>query len=82
MEKDEIKCIADNVKELEEGLDNRYYHGPTAQHHLTKLHLTIERLIDMACNTKDQQLEVLLATLECEARRSKERIKTRLAVKN
>ncbi|MHC4749772.1 MAG: hypothetical protein ACYTFW_07840, partial [Planctomycetota bacterium] len=65
-----------------EGLDKLDCREITIQRHITKLHLTIEHLMDMTCNTKDPQVKVLLATLECKARRCKEYIETRLTVKN
>ena len=82
MEKTEIKRIADYIREIEEGLDKLNCREITTQRHITKLHLTIERLMDTTFNTKDQQLKVLLATLEYKARRCKQSIETRLAVKS
>ena len=82
MEKAEIKHIADYIKDLEKGLDGWDFHGITTQRHLTKLHLAIKRLMDTTCKTKDQQLKVLLTILEYKARRCKQSIETRLAVKS
>jgi hypothetical protein len=72
MEKTEIKRIADYIEDLEADLGERHYREIIAQRHLTKLHLTIERLRDTTFKTKDRQLRALLATLEYKARRCKQ----------
>ena len=82
MEKDEIKQVADYIKDLEEGLDAWDYQGPSTLGHLTKLHQIIERLMKAAFETEDQELKPLLATLEYKARMCKKCIETRLAVEN
>jgi hypothetical protein len=82
VEEAEVKRIADYIREIEDGLDKLDCRETTIQRHITKLHLTIERLMDMTCNTKDPQVKVLITTLECKARRCKECIETRLAVGN
>jgi hypothetical protein len=78
MEEVEIKRIADYIEGLEEDLDEWDYQGTTTQRHLTKLHLTIEWLMDTIFKTEDQQLRALLATLESKARRCKQCIERRL----
>jgi len=82
MEKAEIKCIADFLKDLEEGLYEWDYRGITTQGHLTKLYGIIKRLMQATYETKDQQLKPLLATLEYKARKCKECIERRTAVRN
>lgn len=82
MEKAEIKRIADYLKDLEEGLYEWDYRGITTQGHLTKLYGIIERLMQATYETKDQELKVLLASLEYKARKCKQCIERRLAVRN
>jgi hypothetical protein len=82
MKKAEIKQIADYLKDLEEGLYERDYRGITTQGQLTELYRIIKRLMDATFETKDQQLKPLLATLEYKARKCKECIERRLAVRN
>lgn len=82
MEKVEIKRIADYLKDLEEGLYEWDYRGITTQQELTELYDIIKTLMDATFSTKDQQLKVLLATLEMKARKCKECIEQRLAVRN
>lgn len=81
MEKAEIKSIADYLKDLEEGLYEWDYRGLTTLGHLTELHRIIEALMD-ATFKADQELKPLLATLELKARKCKECIERRLAVRN
>ncbi|MBA7677994.1 hypothetical protein ES703_86261 [subsurface metagenome] len=81
MEKAEIKRLADYLKDLEEGLYEWDYRGITTQGQLTELYRIIERL--MAATFKvDQELKPLLATLEYKARKCKQCIEKRLAVRN
>jgi len=82
MQKVEIKQIADYLKDLEEGLVELDYRGITTQGQLTELYRIIKLLMDATYETKDQQLKVLLATLEYKARKCKECIERRLAVRN
>lgn len=82
MEKVEIKRIADYLKDLEEGLYEWDYRGITTQRELTELYDIIKALMDATFRTKDQQLKVLLATLELKARKCKQCIEQRLAVRN
>ena len=81
MERAEIKAIGDYLKDLEEGLVEWDYHGITTLSQLTKLHRIIETLMD-ATFEADQELKPLLATLELKARKCKECIERRLAVRN
>ena len=82
MERAEIKRIAGYLKDLEEGLVEWDYRGITTQGHLTKLYSIIERLMQATFETKDQQLKVLLASLEYKARKCKQCIERRTAVRN
>ncbi len=82
MKKAEIKAIAEYLKDLEEGLVEWDYRGITTQGHLTKLYGIIERLMNATYETKDQELKPLLATLEMKARKCKQCIERRLAVRN
>jgi len=82
MEKVEIKQIGAYLKDLEEGLAEWDYRGITTTGHLTELHRIIKRLMDATFETKDQELKVLLATLELKARQCKQCIERRLAVRN
>jgi len=82
MEKAEVKHIADYLKDLEEGLVERDYRGITTQDHLTKLYGIIEQLMHATFETKDQELKVLLASLEYKARKCKECIEARTGVRN
>ena len=82
MEKAEIKRIGDYLKDLEEGLYEWDDRGLSTLGHLTRLYEIIERLMDASFETKDQQLKPLLATLEYKARKCKECIEKRLAVRN
>lgn len=82
MEKVVIKQIADYIKELEEGLYRLDYQGQANQIHLNKLYEIIKRLMDATFNTNDQKLKPPLVTLEYKARKCKECIESRLALKN
>jgi len=82
MEKAEVKRIADYLKDLEEGLYEWDYRGLTTQGQLTELYRIIKRLMDATFKTKDQELKPLLATLEYKARRCKQCIERRIAVRN
>ena len=64
VEKAEIKQIADYLKNLEEGLVEWDYRGITTQGQLTELYRIIKQLMDATFETKDQELKVLLASLE------------------
>ncbi len=82
MDRTEIKRIADYLKDLEEGLVEWDYRGITTQGQLTELYRIIKRLMDATFKTKDQKLKLLLATLEMKARKCKQCIERRLAVRN
>lgn len=81
MKKAEIKQIADYLKDLEEGLYEWDYRGITTLGDLTELCRIIQTLMD-ATFKADQELKPLLATLEYKARRCKECIERRLAIRN
>ncbi|MQY62125.1 hypothetical protein GH146_02405 [archaeon] len=82
MQKAEIKRIGDYLKDLEEGLYEWDYRGITTTGHLTKLYQIIKTLMDATFKTKDQQLKVLLATLELKARKCKQCIEVRTGIRN
>ena len=82
MRKAEVKRIADYIKDLEEGLYEWDYDNIAMQAEYPKLYEVIKTLMDATFKTKDQQLKVLLATLELKARKCKDCIEQRLAVRN
>jgi len=82
MEKAEIKRIGAYLKDLEEGLYEWDYRGITTQGQLTELYRIIKRLMDATFKAKDQDLKVLLASLEYKSRRCMECIERRQAVRN
>jgi hypothetical protein len=82
MEKAKIKSIADYLKDLEEGLYKQDYRSIFARQKLDELYSVIPKLMDATFKTKDKQLKVLLATLEHKARKYKECIEQRMAVRN
>ncbi len=82
MEKAEIKAIGEYLKDLEEGLYEWDYRGMAALYRLPELYRIIKLLMDETFKAKDKQLKVLLATLEYKARKCKECIERRLAVRN
>jgi hypothetical protein len=82
IERDQIKFIADYVKKLEEDLVEWDYDHIAMQTELPYLHQIIQRLMDATYKTDDQQLKPLLATLEYKARKCKQCIEARLAVRN
>ena len=81
MEKAEIKAVADYLKDLEEGLYEWDYRGLPTLYHLPKLCKLIKQLMDEAFQA-DQELKPVLAVLEYKARRCKQCIERRLAVRN
>ena len=81
MDKAEVKQIADFLIEVREDL----YEGDgdaALRLNLTELHRVIRRLMDATFATQDQELKVLLAGLEYEARMRKQEIEGRLGVRN
>ncbi len=82
MQRAEVKAIGDYLKDLEEGLYEWDYRGMTALYRLPELYRIIKLLMDETFKAKDKQLKVLLATLEYKARKCKECIERRLAVRN
>ena len=82
MEKVEIKQVADYVKNLEEGLVGGDFDHIAMQAELPYLYQIIQHLMDATFKTDDQKLKPLLATIEYKARKCKEHIEARLAVKN
>ena len=82
MERDKIKQIADYVKELEEGLVEWDYDHIAMQAELPYLYQIIQLLMDATFKTDDRQLKPLLATIEYKARKCKQCIEEKLAVRN
>ena len=82
MEMAEIRHIGDYLGDLEEGLDLWVYQGPPTLRDLNQLHMIIGRLMNAIYETDNQELKPLLATLEYKARRCKQCIEERLAVRN
>jgi len=81
MDKAEIKQIADFLIEVREDLCES--DGDAALRlHLTELYGIIRRLMDATVATQDQDLKILLAGLEYEARLRKREIEERLGVRN
>jgi hypothetical protein len=81
MEKREIEAVADYLKDLKEGLYEWDYRGIMTQGHLTKLYEIIQQLMG-ATFVADQKVKTVLATLEYKARKCKNCIEERLAVRN
>ena len=80
MDKPEIEQIASLLNDVQEDLcegdsDGLYLH-------LTELYRVIQRLMDETFAAQDQELKVLLATLEYEARLCKGEIEGQLGVRN
>ena len=82
MTKPDIKRIGDYLKDLEEGLYEWDYRGMAVLYRLPELYRIIKLLMDETFKAKDKQLKVLLATLEYKARKCKESIERRSAVRN
>jgi hypothetical protein len=82
IEKAEIRQVADYIKDLEEGLVEWDYRGQLTLGDLNKLYVIIAHLMNATYQTDDQELKPLLATLEYKARKCKECIEERLALRN
>jgi hypothetical protein len=82
MEQDDVQRIIDYIKDLEEGLYELDYTGVVARRKLDELYPIIETLMNETFKAKDQQLKVLLASLEYKARKCKEYIEQKTAVRN
>lgn len=82
MERAEIEHIGDYLKDLEEGLVELDYGGPPTLGDLNRLYVINKSLMEATFKTDDQELKPLLATLEYKARRCKQCIEARLAVRN
>ena len=81
MKKAEIKQIGDYIKDLEEGLYEWDYDNIAMQAEMPCLYQVIKQLMD-ATFKADQDLKVLLASLEYKARKCKECIEQRTAIRN
>ena len=78
----EIKQIGDYIKDWEERLPKSLYDRIALEIELPEFHRVIKRLMDETFKTKDQDLKMLLATLEYKARKCKECIEKTLAMWN
>jgi len=81
MDKVEFKQIADFLNDVYEGLCEGDEEA-AIRLHLTELYRVIKRLMDATFETKNQDLKVLLASLEYRARQYKQQIEEWLAVRN
>jgi hypothetical protein len=81
MDKAEIKQVADFLNDVYEGLCEGDEEA-AIRLHLTELYRVIKRLMDATFVAQDQDLKVLLASLEYRARWYKQQIKERLGVRN
>jgi len=82
MEKPEIKQIGAYLKDLEEGLVEWDYDNLAMQTEYPKLYETIQRLMQATLETDDQDLKLVLAALECNARHCLDCIERRTNIKN
>jgi len=82
MEKAEIQQIKEYLTELEEGLYEWDYRGLTTLRLLPELHDIIRKLMDATFQARGDKDKVVLASLEYKARKCKECIERRLAVRN
>jgi len=79
--KTEMRQIAAFLRDVHEDLCEQ--EGDTALRlHLTELYRVIKRLMDATFATDDQDLKVLLASLELRARQYKQETEERIAVRN
>ena len=82
MERAEFKQIDRYIEDVEENLERRAVQNIAPERHLTKLHLVIERLMQISADTKDRQLKSSLTTLEHRARRCMRSIEARHTIRN
>ena len=82
MDDAEVKRIACYIEDLENSFVDRDCRKPATHRQLIKLHLTIERLGDTICQTKDERFKSTLAELADKARRCKQCMESRLTVHN
>ena len=80
MDNAEVKRIAGYIEDLENSFCDRDCRKPATHRQLIKLHLTIERLGDTICQTRDERLKSMLAALADKARRCKQCMESRLTV--
>jgi hypothetical protein len=82
MERAEYKRIDRYIEDVEENLEQWATQNIAPERHLTKLHLVIERLMQISGDTEDRQLKSSLTTLEDRARRCMQRIEARHTLRN
>jgi len=80
MKKAEIKQISEFLSDVYEGICEQDAPG-IQQMQLNELYRIVKRLMDETFKTKDQQLKVLLASLEYKAHKCRECVERRLAVR-
>ena len=82
METAQIQRIREYVTELEEGLYEWDYRGLPTLGNLAELYRIIEQLMEATSKEQNEKQRILLAALEYKARKCKECIERRLAVRN
>ena len=80
MDDAEVKRIAGYIEDLENSFCGGDCRKPATHRQLIKLHLTIERLGDTICQTRDERLKSILAALADKARRCKQGMESGLTV--
>ncbi len=81
MDKAEVQQTADFLVEIDEGLCE--YVGAISMHlYLTQLYRVVQRLMNAMSTREDQDLKVVLAALEGEARLSMQSMEGRLGMRN
>lgn len=82
MKQAEIKRNGGYIKDWEEGLAEWDYDRIAMQTEMPYLYQVIEQLMEATFKAKDKGLKVLLASLEYKARKCKDCIERRTAVRN
>jgi hypothetical protein len=82
MDDAEVKRIAGYIEDLENSFVDTDCRKPATCRQLIKLHLTIERLGDRICQTKDERVKSTLAALADKARRCQRCMESRVTVHN
>ncbi|MFC1652421.1 hypothetical protein ACFL3F_01750 [Planctomycetota bacterium] len=70
------------IRDLIADVHQNVCEGEASQYQLARLYDAITRLMDATFETKDQDMKVALATLECAARQQKELVEELLVVRN
>ncbi len=80
MEKAEIQRIGKFLTDVREEIEGN--DAVTMRLHLTELYRVIRTLMDEAYKSKDQDLKVVLATMEFKAQKYRMELEKRLGVRN